>query len=143
MSSFQSNQSLQAAGMIGHGVLVPGKNVSLADGKALLGIDLAGPADSVKVTIRDAAGRAVHTLDIGSSQAGTLPLQWDGATDSGTAAANGQYTFEVAATQAGQKVDANPLAFGVVGSVSTGAQGVKVNIPNIGAVNLADIRQIL
>lgn len=143
MGSFQSNQSLQAANMIGHGVLAPGTSVVLADGKGVLGVELAEPADKVRVTIRDAAGKLVHTIDMGSMKAGMQQLQWDGATDSGSAAASGQYTFEVTATRAGEKVDATKLAFGVVDSVSMGTQGVKLNVPSLGAVNFTDVRQIL
>ncbi len=143
MGSFQSNQSLQAANMIGHGVLAPGASVVLADGKGMLGVELAEPADKVQVTIRDAAGKLVHAIDMGSMKAGMQQLQWDGATDSGGVAASGQYTFEVTATRAGEKVDATKLAFGIVDSVSMGAQGVKLNIPSLGAVNFTDVRQIL
>ena len=143
IGSFQSNQSLQAANMIGHGVLVPGASVALADGKGMLGVELAEPADKVLVTIRDAAGQLVHKIDMGSMKVGMQQLQWDGATDNGGAAANGQYTFEVTATRAGEKVDVTKLAFGKVDSVSTGAQGVKLNIPSLGTVNFTDVRQIL
>jgi len=144
MGSYQSSQSLQAAGMIGHGVLTAGSNLTLAGGHAILGIDLAEPADTVRVSINDASGATVRTMDLGAKDAGTLPLTWDGMTDSGAAAADGQYTFDVTATRAGQKItDAAPLAFGSVASVSTSAQGVKLNVPGIGAVSLTDIRQIL
>lgn len=143
ISSFQSNQSLQATNMIGHGVLVPGASVALADGKGVLGVELAEPADKVQVTIRDMAGKLVHTIDIGLMKAGMQQLQWDGATDNGGAAANGQYVFEVTAMRAGEKVDVTKLAFGKVDSVSTGAQGVKLNLPGLGAVNFTDVRQIL
>lgn len=143
IGSFQSNQSLQAANMIGHGVLVPGASVALVDGKGVLGIELAEPADNVLVTIRDAVGQLVHKIDMGSMKVGTQQLQWDGATDNGGAAANGQYIFEVAAMRGGEKVDVTKLAFGKVDSVSTGAQGMKLNIPSLGAVNFTDIRQIL
>lgn len=143
ISSFQSNQSLQATNMIGHGVLVPGASVALANGEGVLGVELAEPADKVQVTIRDMAGKLVHTIDIGSMKAGMQQLQWDGATDNGGAAANGQYVFDVTAMRAGEKVDVTKLAFGKVDSVSTGAQGVKLNLPGLGAVNFTDVRQIL
>ncbi|HJW55279.1 MAG TPA: flagellar hook assembly protein FlgD [Burkholderiaceae bacterium] len=142
-SSFQTGQSLQAASMIGHAVMVPGSNITLAEGKALLGLELAEPADNVKVAIRDAAGKVVHTMDLGSREVGAWPLAWDGKTDAGVAAADGQYTFDITATRGGQKISATALAFGEVGSVSAGTQGVKLNVTNVGAVNLADVRQIL
>jgi flagellar basal-body rod modification protein FlgD len=143
MGTFQSNQSLQAAGMIGHGVLVPGSSVDLASGVGLLGMELTGPADSVKINIRDGGGNVIHSINMGPQEAGTVPLQWDGLTDSGAMAPDGKYTFDVSAVLAGNATTANTLSFGQVSSVSTSSQGVKLNVPNVGSVNLADIRQIL
>ena len=48
--------------MIGHGVVVPGSNVELKDGKSVLGFDLPQSADSVRVQIKDATGAVVRTL---------------------------------------------------------------------------------
>ncbi|MBC7512981.1 MAG: flagellar hook assembly protein FlgD [Herminiimonas sp.] len=141
--NYQSSQSLQAASLIGHGVLLPGSSTTLANGKALMGIDVTEAADDVKLTIRDASGRAIHTMDLGRQEIGTLPLEWDGKTDTGAAAVSGQYKFEVTATRGGEKTAAEALSFGQVSSVSTNAHGVKLNVPNIGAVDLASVRQFL
>lgn len=143
MGSFQSSQSLQAANMIGHGVLVPGSNLNLAAGQALFGIDLAEAADTVQVSIRDASGQLIRKLELGAQDAGMLPSAWDGIAENGAAAANGQYSFEVSATRNGQKIVADTLGFGEVASVSSGSEGVKLNVTGLGTVNLADIRQIL
>ena len=143
MGSFQSSQSLQAANMIGHGVLVPGSNLNLAAGQALFGIDLAEAADTVQVSIRDASGQLIRKLELGAQDAGMLPSAWDGIAENGAAAANGQYSFEVSATRNGQKIVADTLGFGEVTSVSSGSEGVKLNVTGLGTVNLADIRQIL
>lgn len=143
MGSFQSNQSMQAASMIGHGVLVPGSSVELFDSQAILGVELTGPADEVKVTIRDAAGNAVRTIHMGAQEAGTIPLAWDGKMDNGTDMANGKYSFEVAATLGKQSTPATGLSFGQVMSVSTGSQGIKINVPGLGEINFSDVRQIL
>jgi flagellar basal-body rod modification protein FlgD len=141
--NFQSFQTLQAAGMIGHNVLVPGSSMQLSDGKAVFGVDLAGAADSVKVTIKDASGKVVHTMNLGAQSGGVLPLQWDGVTDTGDAASNGTYTFEIEASTAGQSVQATALAFGKLQSVSAGASGITVSVAGIGTVALSDIRQII
>lgn len=143
IGSYQSSQTLQAAGMIGHGVLAAGSSLNLNNAQAPFGIDLTAPASDVKVTIKDASGRAIHSMDLGSQQAGLLALQWDGTTDSGAAAANGQYSFTVSATQGGQNIGASTLSFGQVTSVASSGQGVVLNVPGLGQVNLADIRQIL
>jgi flagellar basal-body rod modification protein FlgD len=143
MSAFQSNQSLQVAGMIGHGVLAPGSTVSLSGGIGILGVELTGPADSVNVAIKDASGKVVRTMSLGAKEAGVVPVQWDGKTDSGTTAADGKYSFTVTAMQGGKSTTANTLSFGQVGSVSTSSQGVSLNVSDIGAVSMSDVRQIL
>ncbi len=143
MGSLQANQSVQAAGMIGHGVLVPGKQIALSAGKAVFGVDLAASADKVQISVKDAAGKVVHSIDLGGRDAGTAALTWDGVRDDGSKAADGAYTIEVAASTGTAKVDATALGFGQVASVSTGAQGVKLNVPGLGAVSMSDVRQIL
>jgi len=143
IGSYQSSQSLQAAGMIGSGVLSPGDNIALAENGALCGVQLVEPVDRFEVSIRNAAGEPVRTIAVDAAGAGTHRVLWDGKDDSGAAVAQGDYRFAVSATRAEQKVEAVPLAYGVVASVSTGADGVKLNVAGVGAVNLADIRQIL
>ena len=142
--NYQSSQSVAATGMIGHGVLVPGSSLSLSAGKSIFGVELAEAADSVEITIRDAAGKAVQTLDLGGQAAGSVPLAWDGTTDAGKHAPDGRYTFDVTATSGNAKMTAlTSLSFAEVKSVSTGSGGVKLNLPNMNPVNLADVRQIL
>jgi flagellar basal-body rod modification protein FlgD len=142
-SNYQTSQSLQAANMIGHGVLVPGSTTTLSDGKALLGMELTEPADDVKMIIRDGSGKAIHTVNLGSLEPGSKPLTWDGAVDTGGTAPDGVYTFEINATRGGQKVNATTLSFGEVASVTTGTQGVKLTLPGVGTANFSDVRQIL
>lgn len=143
MSNYQSNQTFQAASMIGHGVMVDGSKTTLSNGSALFGVNLAGAADSVNVTVTDANGLPVRTYDLGAQQAGLIPVQWDGTTDSGAAAADGAYTFKVSATSAGQAVSAQSLSYGQVASVANGSQGVTLNVSGLGTVNMADVLQIL
>ncbi len=141
--NYQSSQSLQAASLIGHGVLLPGSTIALAEGKSVFGIDLTEAADSVKVTVKDAAGKAIQTINLGSHEIGTLPLAWDGKTDTGAQAADGKYTFSVEAIRGEAKSAATALSFGQISSVSTNAAGVKINVPNVGAVDIAQVRQFL
>ncbi len=140
---YRSSQSLQAASLIGRGVLFPGASTTLAEGKSLLGVDITEAADQVNVTIRDGAGKAVRTMDLGRQDIGTVPLSWDGKTDRGAAAVDGNYTFEVAATRGGVKTAAETLSFGQVASVSSNAQGVKLNVPNVGGVDVGAVRQFM
>jgi flagellar basal-body rod modification protein FlgD len=142
MGSYQASQQVAAANMIGHGVFVPGSSVSLQDKKALLGIELKEPADKVVVTISDSTGKTVHSMDLGDMKAGIHPLAWDGETSKG-AAANGDYTFKVTATRGNEKVETTNLSFGVVHSVTTNSQGVKLTLPGVGDFTMSDVKQIL
>ena len=137
-----AGQSLQAASMIGHSVLVPGSALQLAGGGGVFGVDLAQAADQVKVTILDASGRAVQVMDLGAQAAGSLPLTWDGKTSDGTQAADGGYTVSVSAQRGDQPVNAQTLAFGTVQGVTQGSQGVQLNVGPLGSTGLADVKQI-
>ncbi len=143
VASQQANQSLQAVSMIGHGVLVPGSALALQDSKGVFGIELSEPADDVQVTIRDASGNMVQQMSLGPQEIGAHPVLWDGTAKDGTQLADGLYTFEVAATRGGQGSPVTALTFDQVASVSTGPQGVTLNLPLRGSVSLSDIRQII
>jgi flagellar basal-body rod modification protein FlgD len=143
-ASYQASENLQATSMINHGVLSAGKNVGLAEGKALFGIDLATPADTVEIIISTAAGKDVDTISMKNVPAGTMPITWDGKMEDGTTLKDGNYVFKVSAKAAGKELkDVTALQFGVVASVSTGAGGVKLNVPTSGQLSMADIKQIL
>ena len=133
--SMQSNQSLQAAAMIGHGVLVPGANVDLSNGVGYGGIDLAQSADRLDILIHDQAGALVRNFSLGA--------QWDGRDNSGNSLAAGSYTFAVDAVQAGKKVDATALQFGLVNGVTQGTQGIALSVGQQDGIALSQVRQIL
>lgn len=141
--SYQASQSLQAASLIGHGVLTSGSSITLNESKAVFGLELSDAADSVEVSILSGSGTIVRTLKLDGQDAGVIPLAWDGKAENGSLAADGEYIFEVKALRGGEKVSATPLSYGDVLSVTTGAQGVLVNLPGREAVKLADIRQII
>jgi flagellar basal-body rod modification protein FlgD len=156
MTSLQTGQTMQATSMIGHSVLAAGSNIQLAtststaaDGttttthNGVFGTQLASAADDVKVTIRDSTGKAVDSIDLGKQPAGVVPIIWDGTQTDGTIAPDGQYTFEIAATAGGAPVTSTNLAFGNVSSVTNGPTGAKLNVSNIGSINVSDVVQIL
>lgn len=143
-ASYQSSEALQATNLINHGVLAPGKDLALTSSKAIFGVDLATPADTVAIDIKNASGKVVHSISMKGVEAGTLPLVWDGKQDDGTTAADGKYTISVKAVTGGKTLtDATPLSFGTVASVSTGSGGVKLNVPTLGQLTIADIKQVL
>ncbi len=141
-ASLGTNQMSQAASLIGRAVLVPGNTTSPAQLDNVMGFELSRPADKVTVSIQDAAGATVRKLTLGSRDAGVNVLAWDGLTDTGTAAAAGNYSFKVDAVQGGKAVDYTALNLGTVNSVSQNSQGVQLNLAGNTSVGYADIRQI-
>ncbi|MDP2694807.1 MAG: flagellar hook assembly protein FlgD [Gallionella sp.] len=141
--SMVPNQTLQAATMIGHGVLVPGSGVDVLNGAGFGGIDLAESVDKVEVAIYDQAGALVRNIQMGAQPVGLVNWQWDGRNDAGDIVADGSYTFAVNATQAGNAVDAMALQFGMVNSVTQDKQGVALRVGQLDGIALSQVRQIL
>ncbi len=142
-ASMTPNQTVQAAAMIGHGALVPGSGVDLANGSAMGGFSLSGPSDSTKVSIYDGSGALVNTMNLGAQPAGVTDWQWDGKDSNGNAMPAGSYTFKVDATLAGNAVTANTLQYGVVNSVTQGATGLALGVGSLQNIALNQVQQIL
>lgn len=142
MSSLAAGQSYQASNMIGHNVLVEGKTVATAGSGGYFGVDLPVGADKVSVNIKDSSGNVIRTLDFGAQSAGSVPFNWDGMTKDGAVASNGNYQFEVAATVAGNKVEATPLSYTSVQSVSNSTSGITLNLSNLTSVSTSAVKEI-
>lgn len=142
-SSMIASQSMQAASMIGHVVMVPGNGMDLVNGKGSAAVDLTQPADSVSVAISDASGRVVRNMQLGSQGSGAVPFQWDGLNDAGQLLADGSYQFNATAQLGGVKSTASTMSYGLVNSVMQGTQGATLNVGTIGEVSLASVKQIL
>lgn len=141
--SITTNQSMQAAAMIGHGVLSPGNTVDMANGNAIGGLNLSQSASNVQVTIKDRTGNVVRTLGLGAMAAGVQSWQWNGMNDAGVAAPNGTYNFSVTATQGGNNVAAAALAYGLVNGVTPGTNGASLNVGQNGVIPVSQVQRIL
>lgn len=141
-ANYMSSQNLQAANMIGHGVIAPGNRIGLKDGKAIFGLELAQNADSAEVIIKDQAGATIRKMSVDVLPSGVNTLIWDGKTDSGEMAPNGTYSFSVSANSGANKLDVTSLSFGIVSSITSSPQGAKLNVADIGDISMSDVRQI-
>lgn len=142
-SSLTSSQSLQASGLVGHGVLYPSKTGYL-DGEAGLsgGVDVPS-GGQVAVEIVDASGAVVRRLDYGTQPAGTSYFNWDGKDAGGNALPSGSYGIRATITRNGASESATTLAAGLVQSVSLGSNGLSLNLAGLGAVPFGNVRQII
>ncbi len=137
-------QNSQAVGMIDKGVLVAGSELELGEsGGAKLGVELGNSAETVTVDIKNSAGEVVKSFSMGATEASIVPLEWDGKLEDGTQAPAGSYKVAVSATSAGSAMEViQPLQYGKVSSVSTGAYGTRLDVPPFGAIALGDIKQV-
>ncbi|MGA8864765.1 MAG: flagellar hook capping FlgD N-terminal domain-containing protein [Gallionella sp.] len=138
-----SNQSLQAAAMIGQGAMVAGNGISLSSGGVGVGgFQLPQAVDNAQVSIYNSAGSLVDHINLGPQAAGVVDWQWSGTDSTGAAAPAGDYTFTVTATQGGNSVPATSLQYGVVNSVTQTAQGVTLGVGNLSGIPMSQIVQI-
>jgi len=151
-SQIGAGQALQATGLIGQGVLVPGDRVLLerdAEGQAHatpFGIELDEPADSVQVTISSGDGQVINRYDVGPVSAGSESFTWDGRTADGEAAIPGAYRVSIEAQRDEAPLAAETLNYAVVGGVtpSNDHGGVRLDLGAIyGQVALDQVKQIL
>jgi len=139
-----ASQVLQSASLIGRTVLVPGAGLALKKGaETPFAVDMAQAADSVKVSITNAAGDTVRSFDMGALPQGVKTLSWDGLNDAGGALPEGSYTVNVAAATGDAKVAASTLTYAGVASVSQGPAGVALELASGAKATLADVRLIL
>lgn len=143
LSGYNETQGMQAAGIIGKNVMVAGNALPLANGAAYGGGVLAGAADAVTLSIKNAAGKLVQTENLGAKEAGTFYFAWDGKDADGKQLADGNYTFSVEATAAGQKVDASAMKIGTVSAVTRSNSGFLLDLGTLGDVAFKDVQQIL
>ena len=145
--SFVDNQaesdSMQAAALVGRGVLVEGKKLSLTESGAIGGFELDAPADKVVLSVKDASGLEVKQIQLDNVEAGSQNFIWDGTANDGAQAAQGVYTIEMSATMEGEKVTGRTLEFGPVTSVIRGAAGTDFQVGTLGIFPSNDTNQIL
>lgn len=151
-----AGKALQAAALIGKGVLVPGDHIIVGEASedgvvptTPFGIELGGPADEVTVTITNKSGEVVRRYtaeDVGALDAGVHSFAWDGMLGDGskTPAPKGSYTVTVEASMAGEPVAVNKLGYAQVFGVTTSDSGPLLDLGGLqDQVRLEDVRQIL
>jgi flagellar basal-body rod modification protein FlgD len=141
-ASLMASQSMQAASLIGKTVLADGNSINLINGSASLSMRLEGAAESVVVDVINASGRIIKTADLGANAAGIKSFTWDGSTNEGGVAPNGQYTFQVNAKKLNQAVTATPLTQATVGGVELTSAGPQLSLNNGTNIAMSTVRGV-
>lgn len=144
MSSTSETQALQMAALVGHGALVEGKSLALTESGAIGGFDLVSAADVVKIEVADGNGNRVRTITLEGREAGVQNFVWDGKGDDGAALTQGNYSFNVTATQGNSDVKVSALQFGYISGVVRNNKGeIGVDVGNYGRYTVDDLKQII
>lgn len=143
-NSMSSTQWLNASGLIGKTVLVPGDTVGLNQGTPINGqVDLAASAQNVRVDILTDKGALVRQINLGPQAAGSVNFQWDGKNNDNVAAPNGNYTIQVTATRGSTSEALAPAVQATVQSVSLPASGgTQLDLGPMGSVKLSDVKAV-
>lgn len=148
-----ASQMLQASGLIGNAVLVPGNQVKVGtneDGSSYatpFGIELEKPADNVEIKVTNQTGEVVYTNNVEGVSAGVESFSWSGLNNDGSAVPEGSYNVSYKATDAeGEELETEVLNYAQVQGVTPSESGEQVRL-DLGAiygqVTLDQIKQIL
>ncbi|MFQ5355113.1 MAG: flagellar hook assembly protein FlgD [Mariprofundaceae bacterium] len=108
-----------------------------------ISIELPENAANVNVEIVDGSGNVVRTLHSGSLPAGVNNMTWDGVSDAGGTAAEGNYIIRVTATDANDApVPAYTQIIGLVNAVRRTADGMVVLMLGTTPVSMDSITEI-
>lgn len=143
--SLLSDQSLQAANLVGRDVLVPVNGGYLEAGGSIDGVvGLESSASDVTVSVYDSSGALLREIILGTQPKGEVNFSWDGLMDNGEYAPPGQYQISAQAMVDGEAVAPYILTEARVSSVSIGSagQGLALNLLGLGAVAFDDVAEI-
>lgn len=143
--SLVSNQTFQAAGMLGRTVLIPASQAVLEQGGVIEGaVELPNAVSSLNIGIYDPAGQLVKNVSLGSQAPGMVSFDWDGLATDGKVVPPGRYEIRAEASSGGINEAFEVLIADEVQSVSLPAAGaaLTMELAGLGKVNFSDIRQI-
>lgn len=116
----QTINNTLATALIGKQVTAAGNKVELNSNADPVNLyfNLADFSDTVTVTVSDAAGNVVRTMEVHGYSQGIRSIEWDGLDDSGDSLPEGTYTFSVEAVgKDGSSVNATELIRGLASAL--------------------------
>ncbi|HHJ35251.1 MAG TPA: flagellar hook assembly protein FlgD [Gammaproteobacteria bacterium] len=148
-TKLSSDQSLQAANLVGRSVLLKSDQGLLATGGSISGqLNLTDRASEVTLNIYNTRGEQVKTLPLGASNSGELQFKWDGFSDDGSVAPAGNYLVTAEALVNGKQQAVEVALESRIDSINInkntdGTQaGTLLNLADGQSVSLSDILKI-
>jgi len=148
-TKLSSDQSLQAAGLVGKSALLPGGEGVLNSGGFINGqISLERPASDVTINIFNSRGEQIRSLPLGANGAGDMLFKWDGFKDDGGVATPGNYLVTASAAIDGNQqavevsLESRIDSISINQSIDGSPSGTLLNLASGQSVSLNDVRQI-
>ncbi|MBE0360275.1 MULTISPECIES: flagellar hook assembly protein FlgD [Pseudoalteromonas] len=142
-ASMTSNSALQASTLVGKKALIGSSTLELnSSGEAKGTIAAEKPVKDLKLSITDASGQLVRTIELGTQAAGGIRFNWDGKNEAGESLPTGEYSIKAEGSM-GEEFTSLPIAsYKNIESVSiNGANGIILNTKE-GAIKLTDVAEI-
>ncbi|MFQ5469347.1 MAG: flagellar hook assembly protein FlgD [Gammaproteobacteria bacterium] len=144
-TAMYSNQALQASAMVGRSVLVASDTANSKSASGVSGtIDLPSSTAALSVDIVGTNGQLVRKINLGQQASGQIGFKWDGFTDDGAPAPDGEYQIKANALLDGKPVDLQTYIAAKVDSVTLGkGQEIKLNLTGMGQLELSKVKQVM
>lgn len=144
-SSLSADRALRGAALLGKGALTATESLKLpAEGDVRFSIDLAAPATSVQIQLKDTQGRSVRTIELGGQNEGLLDVSWAGLDDEGRRLPAGQYRIEAYARQGLRNEAVGVFSASVIKGVemAQGSGDLRLELDDERTIDLAQVRRI-
>ena len=138
----QTGGAATVLGYIGKEIEASGNSIQLSGDNAKYAYSLGNVASEVTITVKDANGKVVRTIE-GGKAIGKHDMVWDGKDNDGDELDKGTYTFSVSAKGAdGTAVKVTPYTIGTVTGIETTSKGAMLSIGGlqVDANNITAIR---
>ena len=142
-ASMTSNSALQASTLVGKQALLESNVVDLNEtGDANGSVVAQNAVENLTLTVKDASGQLVRTIELGSQAAGAIRFSWDGKNEAGERLPEGEYTLTAEGSFNGEFSSLPMATFKNIESVNiNGSSGIIINTKE-GAVRLSDVAEI-
>jgi flagellar basal-body rod modification protein FlgD len=136
---FVQLQAMQGASLVGRSVMASGDRLTVRDGSAGGGFELAASAGNVSIEVLNAAGQVVKTQALGAKAAGRHAFDFDARGLADDAA----YSFRVAARSGNTSIDATSLVRDQVKAVNTSGKTLTLELANGTTLPYSTVQSIL
>ena len=135
--------TLAAVSLIGKQVEANASQVELQAGSSsTINYNLGKNAATVAVSVLDANGKTVKTINAGAQNSGSNSVSWDGTDNSGTLLTPGTYSFSIAAKDAsGNAVTSTGVVRGTVSGVDMSGATPVLSVGSL-KLNLTDVTSV-